>query len=323
MTIASEITKLQTNLANAYSKCNDKGATIPASQNFDNLANCIDTIQSGGGSTKYFGCTAETFLGVVDANGVLQAPFSSNYFDNIVFTGVINIADAGLAAKFYNIPTTTGTAPQGLTRGRSRYIKSLSFPDLEVLSNRYSLYGMNVANTTLESASFPKLQTISGELTFSSAFEECTGLTSLDLSSLTTVSGGSAMTSAFLHCTSLTSVDLSSLTTLSGSGAMSSAFNNCTGLTSVDLSSLINVGRQAMLRTFRNCTSLSTLSFPSLTSTSFGTQTNQFSNMLQGVTGCTVHFPSNLQSVIGSWGDVTAGFGGSSTTVLFDLPATT
>ena len=44
--------------------------------------------------------------------------------------------------------------------------------------------------------------------------------------------------------------------------------------------------------------------------------------MLQGVSGCTVHFPSNLQSVIGSWSDVTNGFGGTNTTVLFDLPST-
>ena len=45
--------------------------------------------------------------------------------------------------------------------------------------------------------------------------------------------------------------------------------------------------------------------------------------MLSGVTGCTVHFPSNLESVIGSWSDVTDGFDGTNTTVLFDLPATT
>ena len=44
--------------------------------------------------------------------------------------------------------------------------------------------------------------------------------------------------------------------------------------------------------------------------------------MLDGVTGCTVHFPSNIQSVIGSWASVTSGFGGTNTTVLFDLPAT-
>jgi hypothetical protein len=64
------------------------------------------------------------------------------------------------------------------------------------------------------------------------------------------------------------------------------------------------------------------LSFPALKTTSFGSYTNQFADMLSGVTGCTVHFPSNLQAVIGSWSDVTSGFGGTNTTVLFDLPAT-
>lgn len=69
-------------------------------------------------------------------------------------------------------------------------------------------------------------------------------------------------------------------------------------------------------------TGITDLYFNSLTSSSFGSYTNQFSNMLSGVTGCTVHFPSNLQSVIGSWADVTNGFGGTNTIVLFDLPAT-
>ena len=44
--------------------------------------------------------------------------------------------------------------------------------------------------------------------------------------------------------------------------------------------------------------------------------------MLRGVTGCTVHFPSNLESVIGSWSSVTNGFGGTDTVILFDLPLT-
>ena len=68
---------------------------------------------------------------------------------------------------------------------------------------------------------------------------------------------------------------------------------------------------------------LASIFFPSLNSNFFGSYTNQFKGIPQGVTGCTVHFPSNLQSVIGSWFDVTAGFGGTNTTVLFDLPATT
>lgn len=47
MSISNEIQKLQTNLTNSYSSCSDKGATMPASQNFDNLANCIDSIPTG------------------------------------------------------------------------------------------------------------------------------------------------------------------------------------------------------------------------------------------------------------------------------------
>ena len=109
-----------------------------------------------------------------------------------------------------------------------------------------------------------------------------------------------------------------------GENAMYYAFYGCTGLTSVDLSSLTTIsGVYAMQYAFRSCTGLTNISFPALTSTGFGSYTNQFNNMLRGVTGCTVHFPSNLQSVIGSWSDVTNGFGGTNTTVLFDLPATT
>lgn len=66
--------------------------------------------------------------------------------------------------------------------------------------------------------------------------------------------------------------------------------------------------------------------FDALKSTSFKSGQNvtkYFNEMLTNISNCTVHFPSNLQSVIGSWSDVTAGFGGTNTTVLFDLPATT
>jgi hypothetical protein len=45
--------------------------------------------------------------------------------------------------------------------------------------------------------------------------------------------------------------------------------------------------------------------------------------MLSGVSGAHVYFPSNLESVIGSWTDVTSGFGGTNTTVSFTLAATT
>lgn len=99
---------------------------------------------------------------------------------------------------------------------------------------------------------------------------------------------------------------------------------NCINLTSVNLDSLRILHDRAFDGAFQY-TQLQSLSFPSLTSTSFQAPTDaewSFQGMLLGVTGCTVHFPSNLQSVIGSWYDVTHGFSGTNTTILFDLPAT-
>jgi hypothetical protein len=153
------------------------------------------------------------------------------------------------------------------------------------------------------------------------AFQNCTGLTSVDLSSLTTINGSSSIRQAFISCTNLTSVDLSNLTAINNPYVLSYAFFGCTNLTSVDLSNLTAINHNHIFQSaFRSCEELKTLSFPSLkTILSNGT----FNNMLVGVTGCTVHFPSNLQSVIGSWDDVVSGFGGTNTTVLFDLPATT
>lgn len=152
------------------------------------------------------------------------------------------------------------------------------------------------------------------------AFENCTSLASVDLSSLTAVSGDYAFNYAFQNCTSLASVDLSSLTAVSVNYAFNYAFHSCTSLTSASFPALATMsGRYAFRQAFYGCSHLTSVSFPALTASSFGSYTNQFDNMLSGCTGVTVHFPEAIQSTIGSWASVTAGFGGTNTTVLFDL----
>lgn len=49
MSIASQITRINNNISNAYSACSAKGATMPPAQNSANLANCISSISGGGG----------------------------------------------------------------------------------------------------------------------------------------------------------------------------------------------------------------------------------------------------------------------------------
>ena len=47
MSIASEITRINTNIASAYTACSGKGATMPQTQNSANLANTINSISQG------------------------------------------------------------------------------------------------------------------------------------------------------------------------------------------------------------------------------------------------------------------------------------
>lgn len=79
------------------------------------------------------------------------------------------------------------------------------------------------------------------------------------------------------------------------------------------------VKQNGLFANFSGFTSLQQLYFASLNTNSFGTYVRQFANMLKNINGCTVHFPAQIQSVIGAWTDVTNGFGGTNTVVLFDL----
>ena len=199
-------------------------------------------------------------------------------------------------------------------------ISTFSLPANATDIGAYALYYAFYGCTSLTSVNLSSLATVSGSSAFGEAFRGCTSLTSVNLSSLTTVSGNSALSSVFMECTSLTSVNLSSLTTVSGNSTFGNTFNGCTSLTSVNFSSLTTISSSlALSSAFINCTSLTSLSFPALTASSFGRRTNQFNSMLNGCSNVTVHFPAAIQSTIGSWSSVTSGFGGTNTTVLFDL----
>ena len=125
----------------------------------------------------------------------------------------------------------------------------------------------------------------------------------------------------FANCTNLESVNFSSLVSVEGRLAFSSTFSQNTKLKEVVFPLLQTISSDCFQYTFNLCSNLS-LYFPALTSVSLSSDSGQFTSMFESSSRCTVHFPSNLQSVIGSWSDVQAGFGGTNTVVLFDLPAT-
>ena len=172
------------------------------------------------------------------------------------------------------------------------------------------------------SVSFPNL-TIVGFRGMQKAFYGCTGLTgSVSFPNLKTV-GNYGLTNCFYRCLRLDGeINFNELTSISADG-LNCSFLSCQGITGpVYFTKLNSINARGLYQCFGYCYSLGSIYFYSLNSSSFGKSTNQFYMMLLGVSGCTVHFPSNLQSVIGSWSDVTTGFNGTNTTVLFDLPAT-
>lgn len=295
----------------------------------------INRVLKGGGDGKKYGADISTFLGDVDSNGILQ---NGNTTD-LVFKGVKDIgaidSTAGVLARRFQYNTG---------------IKSVSFPDLEKLTPDYGMSTTFYICTGITSVDLSSLKEVSGAYAFYYSFSGCTSITSIDLSSLREVSGERAFSNSFSGCTGITSVDLSSLTILSGKNAYFAMFSNCTNLTSVNFSSLTTISDgvspcqgmfsgctnltnvsfpvlktitsvSAFVNCFYACTSLRNIYFPALTTSSFGSAINQFDVMINGVTGCTLHFPSNLSSTISGLSGYPK-FGGTNTVLAFDLPAT-
>ena len=268
MTIADEITRIKTNISNAYTSCKNKGATLPETKNSANLATTIDSISGGSSPT------------LVEKEITENGTYSASNDNADGYSSVtVNVAGGG-SGDFIGIPREISSS--GVYQIPSSSF-TFSLPDNATNLGNYALNYAFYNSSGLTSVNLSNLTTVSGGSAMNSAFYNCTGLTSVDLSSLTTVSGNSAMNNAFYNCTGLTSVDLSSLTTVSGNSAMSNAFKSCTGLTSVDLSNLTTVsGNSAMNSAFNNCTGLTSANFSNLRQIGSDTTKNQDYGQLNG-----------------------------------------
>ena len=236
------------------------------------------------------------------ANGTLI-----NSGDIIDFTGVTDISDYCLNNAYYQNDSISGVIDlSSLLRINGYFACYMAFYGC------YNVTGVNMSSLTA----------INNSYACDSMFRS-TSVSSVNLSSLATINGTSACENMFSYCSDLSISGLASLASINGATACLRMFAYCTSIRSFTFDSLSAVSSSGVCRQmFIGCSNLASLSFPALTSSSFGAYQNQFNGMLQDVTGCTVHFPSNLQSTIGSWADVINGFDGTNTTVSFDLPAT-
>ena len=195
-------------------------------------------------------------------------------------------------------------------------LTTIDLSNLQYVGN-YGLSSAFYGCSSLTTIDLSNLQRNDGGMT--NTFLDCTGLTSVNLSGLITTDSYSSFNGCFGGCSSLTSMNLGSLVYASND-CFGGTFNFCTNLASVNLSKLIRVGTESCFtNAFSDCTSLTTLSFNNLAYTTEDISYS-FNNMLAGCSNVTVHFPAEWQTEMENWDDVQNGFGGTNTTILWDLP---
>ena len=273
MSVADQINRIKTNIASTYTAAQAKGATMPQTQNSDNLAACVQsiTIGGGGGGGTQFGLTAEQMLGTLDGEGNLTYPT----LPSITFTGLKSIPRSGFYYKFHLRNFETGAV--------------VSFPDLTTIG----LNGMQNCFyncTSLTSADLSALTTVDYN-GLQNCFFNCSSLTSVDLSALTTVDN-SGLYSCFSGCASLTSVDLSALTTVDRYG-MQSCFLNCISLANISFPSLTTVqinsfGDASYSYCFRKSNALTEIHFRADAQTAIEAMTGYADKW--GATSSTIYF---------------------------------
>ena len=322
---------------NAVTSSIDANITAGNIKNGVSILGVTGTYSGGGGSSKY-GCTIDNLLGDVDANGKLQMPADTS--GNIVFSGVEDVGDYALYLKYYNnqnfthavefpdLETVSGTSSLHYTFYGTN-VSSVSLPKLKIISGTNGMYGF-LQTATISSVSLPELETVSGNSGIR-AFVSGSRASSISFPKLKTVTGTYTLYQ-LAQSTYISTFSLPELITAHGNYAFGYMFSSCSLLETAYFPKLSDISGSATFGgACGSCLKITDIYFNSLTTTSFGSNINQFNNMFNnGVYGtaatsgtCTVHFPSNLSSTIsGLTGYPT--FGGDSGRIVlsFDLPST-
>lgn len=296
------------------------------------------TITATGGVDGYSPVNVSAVTSSIDANivagniknGVTILGVTGNYSGTtpsgtlpITTNGVYDVtnyasADVSVSVSGYTeIPSYVVSS--GVASKRTLSLTGHEFDDITEIAYsaniggglRYAFAYTNFTGT----ANFPNLTVIGAEgLAQTFMGSKISGAT---FGSLVNATGQLAFNQAFAFNANFASASFPVLK-VAGTDCFMNCFNS-TSLTTMTFTALETIGATAFMMAFSNCTSLTTLSFPALKTVA---NSNSFSMMLNSCSNVTVHFPSNLQATVGAYASTLAGYNGTNTTVLFDLPAT-
>ena len=168
MTIASEITRIQNNIAGAYTALSAKGATLPETQNSANLATTVASVPEGSGETvtatnsssydrvsgekvwlnksgdtysiiNYASADINSLIGTCKANIAIGASGSVETLDNGTIVPHLTrdfTLGAGIEESFVDDTSGTATIPLTLTDGSGNWRRNATIisPQLSVPS---------------------------------------------------------------------------------------------------------------------------------------------------------------------------------------------
>ena len=223
MSIASEITRINNNIASAYSQCQSKGATMPATQNSANLANTISTISGGGGAdlNDYFNTTYE------------NADWVKNMIKRIP---QLTIPSGTTSISFQNI-----------------LAKNLAFDGLDctgITAGNYFLATNSSTYSVLETVDLANITNANNITNFRYMFYNQYNLK--EVKNMFALSGTKDIRNIFASCQNLTSIDLSNWNVETGTYGSSAMFQNTYKLAVIDISG-ITFTNNSNTNTFQNC----------------------------------------------------------------------
>lgn len=166
MSIASEITRINTNIENAYTSVSNKGGTLPATQNSNNLATAITSIPSGG-------ATLQTKSVTITTNGNTSVTPDTGYdgLDSVNIT--TSVSGEGTEKKDVNFYDYDGTLVDSYTK--------TDFLALSNMPNNPSHTGLTAQgwNWTLSDAK--TYVTTYGKLNIGQTYTTSSGLSEFDI----------------------------------------------------------------------------------------------------------------------------------------------
>lgn len=240
MSIASELTRIETAKSNLKTSIEGKGVTVPSTATLDAYPTYVDSIQQGGGSSW-----AE-----IDTQPSTTLDRMATYITSVDIP--TNVTAIGSYAFQYCSGLTSVTIPSGVTSiGNYAFNGCSNLPSINIPSGVTS-----IGQSAFEGCSnIPSINIPSGVTSIGiSAFYGCQSLKSITIPSGVT----SIAITTFRSCTSLTAVTIPSNSNLTSIG--NNAFQLCWRLPSITIpSGVTSIGSNA----FNRCESLTSINIPS------------------------------------------------------------